>query len=111
MDTRTIHVTAFLVPDVDRHAADLPGSWFITHGIGGPAAGTYTEVSFGDNALIDPDGQPWPEEVLTEAVREVAGLLYGTAYAFTYRPGRHTFLDNGARRRERVAITAVEVWE
>jgi hypothetical protein len=45
-------------------------------------------------------------------VLEVARSLYGTAYAFIYRPER---MDDGVYRhnlrgREHVTITAVEVW-
>lgn len=108
----TIDLAARLVPEVSEHAANLPGSWFITHGLGKPAQGTYTEVAFAPSALTDPDGEPWPEHVLDAAVREVAGQLYGTAWAFQYRPeqyadaiGRHAL-----RRRERVVITDLELW-
>lgn len=108
----TINVTAYLVPDITQHVANLPGSWYITHGLGKPAAGTFTEVAFGDNALIDADGQPWPEWVLDAAVRHVAGQLYGDRWAFQYRPDQYepSIERHGMRRRERVVITNVEVW-
>jgi hypothetical protein len=112
LDLSTLNTTAFLVPDVSFSAADLPDSWAITHTVGGPAAGTYTEVAFGDNARIDPHGDPWPETVLQEAVRQVAVGLYGTAWAFTYRPEQvaGAVHRHGTRRRERVVITDVECW-
>lgn len=113
MPPLTPNITAYLVPEVDPAAANLPGSWYITHGLGKPAQGTYTEVAFGDNALIDPDGQPWPEVVLDAAVRTVAIQLYGTSWAFQYRPDQYAVAigEHGLRRRERVTITNLEVWE
>lgn len=107
-----LHVIAFLDTEVPTHFPNLPGSWFITHGLGKPAANTYTEVAFGENALIDPQGEAWPEHILDRAVLEVAGQLYGRAYAFHYRPDQ--FADSieryGLRRRERVVITSIEAW-
>jgi hypothetical protein len=105
-------IHASLVPEVSEHAANLPGSWFLTHGLGKPAALTYTEVAFSAEALIDPDGKPWPEHVLDRAVLEVAGQLYGRAYAFHYRPDQYAdaIERHGLRRRERVIVTSIEVY-
>lgn len=102
---------ARLVPGVDEHAADLPGSWFITHGFGKPAARTYTEVAF--DPAADGDGEALPERVAEEVTRRVAADLYGTAWAFVYRPDQYADAIGrfGLRRRERVFVTSVEVWE
>jgi hypothetical protein len=105
----TIHHEARLVPDVHPHAANLTGSWFITHGFGKPAAGTYTEVAF-----LPEITETEPERVLDEVVRAVAVELYGTAWAFHYRPDQYADAIGRfpeMRRRERVLVTAVEVWE
>lgn len=106
----TLNLRASLDPS--NTGPDWAGSWFITHGFGKPAAGTYTEVALGDNARIDPEGQPWPEHVIDQAVREVAGQLYGTAWAFHYRPDQaaDAIYSYGIRRRERVIITSIEAW-
>lgn len=96
---------AHLVAAVDEHAADLPGSWFITHPLGGPAAGTYTEVAIEGAERL-------PERVADEVVRRVAIDLYGTRWAFHYRPDQYAGAIGrwGMRRRERVTVTGVEVW-
>jgi hypothetical protein len=107
----TVHHEAKLVPFMDgsEHAAVQPGSWFITFGLGKPAGSTYTEV------VLAPEVRAagHPERVVDEAVRAVAAELYGTAYAFTYRPEQYTdsIEKYGMKRRERVAITALEIWE
>lgn len=92
--------------DRDPGCVLLPGSWYVTHPLGGPAAGTFTEVAF------DPWLPAQPDAVLDEVVHRVAVDLYGRAWAFTYRPdqyeqaiGRH-----GMRRRERVIVTRINVW-
>jgi hypothetical protein len=107
----TIHHEARLVPFADgaEYAAVQPGSWFITFGFGKPAQNTYTEVVLAP-AVRDAGH---PEHVLDEAVRAVARDLYGTAYAFTYRPEQYAdaIEKYGVKRRERVAITELEVWE
>lgn len=108
-----LSIDARLVPEVSEHAADLPGSWYITHGAGRPAANTYTEVAFAPGALTDADGAPHPERVLDDAVRAVAVMLYGTAWAFHYRPDQadDAIRRWSLRRRERVLIDTLEVWE
>lgn len=107
----TISLRAQLDPN--NTGPDWAGSWFITHGLGKPAAGTYTEVAIGDNARIDPEGQPWPEAILDAAVIQVAEQLYGRAWAFHYRPeqAQDAIYRHGMRRRERVIITSLEAWE
>lgn len=107
----TLSIDARLVPGVAPDAADLPGSWYITHGLGKPAENTYTEVAF-EGTFVDEDGAALPEHVLDEAVRAVAGQLYGTAWAFHYRPDQaeESIHRYSLRRRERVLITALEVW-
>lgn len=82
-----------------------PSSWFITHGLGGPAEGTFTEVEFDAGEPVN------LEHIIEPVVREVAVQLYGTAWAFTYRPTE--FADaiarHGLRRRERVVVAGIEV--
>lgn len=92
-----------LVGDLDESPRD-PGSWSITHGLGGPAGGTYTEVRIDDTRLSD--------QLAHEVVRRVAVDLYGTAWAFTYPPERfeHALADHGLRRREVVLVEGVEVY-
>lgn len=93
--------------------APEPNSWFITHPLGKPAGGTYTEVTFTDAALngLDRDHARTPA-VLEQVVREVAAELYGTAWAFIYGPEQHP--DAIARfespRREHVLVELVEVF-
>jgi hypothetical protein len=105
----TLHTEARLVPSFDLLAKPRPTSWFITHPLGGPAANTFTEVQMPD---FTPDGEKLEESVLDAAVRQIAMQLYGTAYAFTYRPGQYA--DSIARhrmtRRELVLVSVVEVW-
>lgn len=86
---------------------DSYGSWSITFGLGKSAQGTYTEVAF------TRDVDRHPERVLEEVVRRVAVDLYGTAWAFTYRPEQYAeaIARWGLRRRERVLVTSIEVWE
>jgi hypothetical protein len=110
---RVANVTARLVLDVDPHAADLPGAWLITHGQGGPARGTYTEVVFAPGLLEAAEAGPYGAEVAAEtAVRMVAASLYGDLWAFFYRPEQREKVITrwGLRRRERVLIEAAEVW-
>lgn len=112
--TPTVHPIAKLVPfrDGSEHARIQDGSWFITHGFGGPAERTYTEVSFAPEALTDTDGRPLPSEVLIEAVRSVAQDLYRDAYAFIYPPEQalEAVQMHGLRRRERVHVSHIDVW-
>lgn len=92
--------------DPSSTGPDWAGSWFVTFGSGKPAQGTYTEVAFVgfDRAQT--------ERVLEEVVRRAALDLYGTAWAFTYRPDQyeHAIAKYGLRRRERVIVTAIDVW-
>lgn len=101
--------------DLDADDDVTPSSWFITHGSGKPAQGTYTEVRFGPDALAELLVLPYPLEpgpVLEQLVREVAVQLYGTAYAFTYPPEqRDDAIDRWAlRRREVVVVHDLEAW-
>jgi hypothetical protein len=84
--------------------------WAITHGLGTPAAGTFTAVRVPD---FTPDGDPLPDAAKEAAVRQVAESLYGRAYAFIYSPARieEGVYRHNLRGREHVTITAVEVWE
>jgi len=85
-------------------------TWTITHGLGKPAAGTYTEVTIG--VPEDEDGAPLPERTVEQVVREVAQQLYGTAWAFVYGPSEYAdaIKRHELRRRERVIVTDVQVW-
>jgi hypothetical protein len=106
----TINVTARLdLPAPWPGGGPAHTLWGITHGLGTPAAGTFTAVRVPD---FTPTGEPLTDATKEAAVLEVARSLYGTAYAFIYRPER---MDDGVYRhnlrgREHVTITAVEVW-
>lgn len=104
MSAPTFAFTARLLESYTGATPPEPGSWFITHLLGGPAAGTYTEVQF--------DGTQLDDRVLEQVVREVAGQLYGIAYAFTYRPEQYfdAIARHGLRLRERVLVEGIEVW-
>lgn len=103
-----LSISSKLVEGVDEHAATLPGSWYVTHPLGGPAGGTYTEIAFAPGVLaLELD-----QSVMDDVVREVASSLYGDRWAFAYLPhyfeeaiGRH-----GLRRRERVFVSEVHTW-
>jgi hypothetical protein len=86
-----------------------PGAWFVTHPLGKPAAGTYTEVAFTQTVL----DQQHPPEVLEQVVRDVAAELYGNAWAFHYRPADYeqAIERYAMRRRERVVVTAIEWYD
>jgi hypothetical protein len=101
--------TSRLVAEVSTVAANVPGSWFITHGLGTPAAGTYTEVAFAPEVLQQPEAT---EAALEQITRQVARALYGNAWAFTYRPDQwHEAIErHGMRRRERVVVTELSTW-
>lgn len=103
---------ARLVPGVAEEAEDLPGSWYITHGFGRPAANTYTEVAFAPEVQF----AEHPSAVLDRAVRQVAEELYGPRWSFLYGPQERAesidaYRAAGLRRRERVLISTVEVYE
>lgn len=85
-----------------------PRSWFITHALGGPAAGMFTEVRFGFPKDVDV-----PEPVLDDIVRKVAHDLYGNKWAFHYRPDQYETSIQTDRweltRREVVVVTDIEM--
>jgi hypothetical protein len=85
-------------------------SWFITHGLGGPAEGTFTEVAFDGETTETP--LPVTEAVLEAITRTVAVQLYGRAWAFVYRPDQYasSIERHGMRRRERVVVSGIEVF-
>jgi hypothetical protein len=90
-------------------------SWFITHGLGKPAEGTFTEVAFADDVLellAELHDEHAVEVVLDATVRMVAVQLYGQAWAFLYRPEQRdeALTRHGMRRREVVLVSALEVW-
>jgi hypothetical protein len=82
-----------------------PSSWFITHQLGGPAAGMYTEVRM-------PDSDHIPDQTKSEIVRRVADELYGRQWAFHYRPYQYesSIEKYGLTRREVIVVTDIEVW-
>jgi hypothetical protein len=92
----------------------LPGAWSITHPLGRPAGGTYTEVAFADEALDElVHATPQQVEAVCEEVtRRVAVDLYGTAWAFTYRPDQYAdaIERHHVRRRELVIVTALTLY-
>lgn len=94
------------------HVDPRPGSWFVTHGLGGPAAGTYTEVVLDPPLPEDDDGAPIPHELISEVVRQTAIALYGTAWAFHYPPQQYAdaIERHGMRLRERVIVDGIEVY-
>lgn len=96
----------------NAHVDPRPGSWFITHGLGKPAANTYTEVVLDPPLPEDADGAPIPHELIDEIVRQVAIALYGTAWAFTYPPQQYAdaIERHGMRLRERVLVDGIEVY-
>jgi hypothetical protein len=96
-----------------------PGAFAITHGLGSLAGGTHTEVVFVDGTLgrrdLDGDGSfrdPERDALAEEVVRTVAVDLYARRWAFTYRPEQvaDSVLRYGSLLRERVEVSAVEVW-
>lgn len=84
-------------------------SWFVTHGFGTPAEGTYTEFLIRQ----DYDVNAVKPEHIDHVVREVANQLYGSRWAFIYGPEQ--FADSihqyGMVRRERVLVYGIEVIE
>lgn len=85
-------------------------SWFITFGFGKPAQRTFTEVVLPD---FTDDGQPLTDAVKDALVRKVAADLYGTAWAFHYRPeqAEEALWRYDVRIREHVTVTSVEVYQ
>lgn len=94
--------------DPSHTGPDWAGSWYITHGLGRPAAGTYTEIAF----VTDVQVTDHPDPVLEEVVRRVAVDLYETAWAYVYSPDQYedAIARWALRRRERVIVTAIDVW-
>jgi hypothetical protein len=83
-------------------------AWAITHPLGSVAGGTYTEVAF-----VDTSADQQPEHILDAIVRQLAGEVYGPGrWAFHYRPDQvpDAVLRHGLILRERVEVSAVEVW-
>lgn len=101
--------------DLDTAEDVSPSSWSITHGLGKPAEGTFTEVAFGPDVnaeLLMLPGTLEPHIVADQLVREVAAALYGTAYAFVYPPEQYdeAVARWALRRRELVVVTSLEVF-
>ena len=83
-----------------------PNSWFITFGLGGPAEGSFTEVTFGPGEPAD------LTDIIDQVVRQVAFDTYGTAWAFHYSPDQY---DSAIERwslwrRERIVVEGIEVY-
>lgn len=102
---------AVTVPTVDVDEAQL---WYVTHGLGSIAAGTYTEVAFATAVpradQTPPAGQP--PALHREVVRRVARELYGERWSNLYPP--EEYVDAVARwdmrLRERIVVTDLEAW-
>lgn len=88
-----------------------PTSWFITHGLGTPAAKMFTEVVVPD---FTDSGERLTRTQQAEIVLRVADQLYGTRWAFHYPPEKYETSIQTERwsltRRERVIVTSVEVY-
>lgn len=88
-----------------------PSSWFITHGLGTPAAGSFTEVVVPD---FTDSGERVSRGDQSEIVRQVADQLYGSRWAFHYPPEKYeTSIQTdywSLWRRERVVVTGIEVY-
>jgi hypothetical protein len=88
-----------------------PSSWFITHGLGTPARGMFTEVVVPDFTDNGTKLTVWQQ---SEIVRTVAAQLYGRRWAFHYPPGDYESTiqtDNWSlTRRERVVVTGIGVY-
>jgi hypothetical protein len=105
-----VEYTARLQPagEVSASLPPHPSSWFVTHALGTPAGGTYTEVLIahpihGVSAL--------PEHVLDAVVRHLAEQVYGRTWAFHYHPDRYADAIEryGLLRRERILVEGIEV--
>lgn len=114
LDEQTfVEADARLSTSRDLHDRPNPNSWFITHGLGGPAGGTYTEVVL--PLVEDGDGAPLPDaeqqRIAEPLVRLVAVGLYGTAWAFLYPPREYAdaIERHRMRLREVVIVDDVEV--
>jgi hypothetical protein len=109
MMTTDIHFEARIDPLADQSIH--PSSWFITHGIGGPARKMFTEVVIPEST---DDGVKLGIGDQSQIVRQVADQLYGTRWAFHYPPEDYKFAIQTDRwsltRRERVVVTGVEVY-
>jgi hypothetical protein len=107
---------------LDPEFRPMPDSWTVTFGLGKPAAGTYSEVRFAPEVLdrlgriealdgfgLDAHAR---EVVLDAVVRRVAAFLYGTAWAFHYRPDEYplSIARYDMRCREVVLVESVEVY-
>jgi hypothetical protein len=84
------------------------GAWAITHPLGMPAGGTHTEVAF-----VDDTSTELPERLVDDLVRQIGNRMYPGSWAFHYRPNRvpDAVLQYGSLLRERIEVSAVEVWD
>jgi hypothetical protein len=112
----TINVAARLIDPAQAWGPVDPSSWFITHPLGTPAAGTFTEVALADDVRAElvelHAGRPEVVEMIVdEAVRHLAGQLYSDRWAQVYRPSQYAdaIARHGMRRREWAVIAALEV--
>jgi hypothetical protein len=104
-----VHFTARIDPLADTSIH--PSSWFITHGLGGPAAGMFTEVVVPE---FTDTGEKLTIAQQAGIVRTIADQLYGTRWAFHYPPEDYEQSIQNDRwsltRRERAVITEIEVY-
>lgn len=94
------------VAKIDPLADSSIAPWFITFGLGGPAAGSYTEVIF------DASAEQIETHVLGGIIREVANELYASRWAFHYPPDDYESVieQRGLWRRERVVVSNIVMW-
>lgn len=103
---------AVTVPEVEVDEGQL---WYVTHGLGSVAAGTYSEVAFA--TAVPRAGQTPPAEhpptVQRDVVHRVARELYGERWSNLYPPDEY---DAAVARwdmqlRERIVVTDLEAWD
>lgn len=94
-----IRVVCRIVP-LDPEVPDLPGSWYVTHGLGSPAAGLYTEIVLPSSVDVG---------LMEEVARQAAFEAYGNQWAFLYPPGEReaTIERYELRRRERLEVSKI----
>jgi hypothetical protein len=109
-----MHVTLFCAGDRPRRRSSGTPSTMaaaviaITHPLGMPAGGTHTEVAF-----VDDTSTELPERLVDDLVRQIGNRMYPGSWAFHYRPNRvpDAVLQYGSLLRERIEVSAVEVWD
>jgi len=105
-------VLAVRVPELE---VDEGALWYVTHGLGTPAGGTYTEVAFARHTPLATGIPPAEQsrEVLEQVVRSSIRELYGNRWAFHYPPEEYGEAIGRWQLslRERLVVTHIEWWE